>query len=154
MSAIRSIELAIDLALRRRDESVQHLAHAQQNQGHAINQLQQLKDYVLETDQRLLRQGSVQVSLEVLRHHYQFMARLQEAIQMQTEVVGGLERRVNFARAELAKAESAVMGLRTVLKKRLDERNQLAQRREQSLMDELAAQQHLRRVPAFASGEH
>lgn len=152
MSANRSFELAIELAQRRRDETAQRLAQILQTQAHAQGQLRQLEDYVLETDNRLTHHAGRSVSLEVLRHHYQFMARLQEAIRMQSGVVDGAEGKVRFARAELAKSESVVMGLRAVLRKRLAEQQRLAERREQSAMDELATQQYLRRAAALAEG--
>lgn len=152
MSAIRSIELAIELAVRRRDEAAGQLAAKQRAQFNAQGQLKQLVDYVEETDSRLVRNAGRAVSLEVLRHHYQFMSRLQDAIRMQGDVVKGSERQIAMARSELAKAESAVMGLRKVLQKRLSERQRILDRREQSANDELATQLHIRNMSGSSQG--
>lgn len=152
MSAIRSIELAIELAVRRRDAAQQQLNQAQQRLQHAKNQLLQLEDYVKETDKRLVGGSVATVSMEVLRHHYQFMERLTDAIRMQGEVVTGMLGQLKFARAELAKAETAVLGLQGVRSKRLAQLAVTVERREQARTDELAMQLHLRNMRQSAQG--
>lgn len=152
MSAIRSIELAIELAVRRRDAAQQQLNQAQQRLQHAKHQLLQLEDYVKETDRRLVGGYVTAVSVEVMRHHYQFMERLTDAIRMQGDVVTGLQGQVRFARAELAKTETAVLGLQGVRSKRLAQLAASAERREQARTDELAMQLHLRNLRQSAQG--
>lgn len=144
MSAIRSFDLAIDLATQRRDAVVRRLAIAQQALAHAQVQLTQLSDYVSETDARIVQSVDRTLSMEVLRHHYQFMGRLQEAIRMQADAVRGAQRHLDSVRAELAKAETAVLGLVKVRDARLAQMRQVLGRREQSASDELATQLHLR----------
>ena len=152
MTAIRSFDIAIELATKRRDEAVRKLAGVQRAQAHAEAQLKQLTDYVAETDARIVHQVDRPVSMEVLRHHYQFMGRLQDAIRMQTDAVRGAQRHVEGVRAELAKAETAVMGLVKVRDARLAEMRLTQGRREQAASDELATQLHIRHAKGISEG--
>lgn len=152
MTAIRSFDLAIELATKRRDEAARRLSGALQSHAHAEVQLKQLTDYVAETDARIVQQVDRSLSMEVLRHHYQFMGRLQEAIRLQTEAVRGVQRHVEGARAELAKAETAVMGLIKVRDARLAEMRVAQGRREQAVSDELATQLHIRHSNTKSEG--
>lgn len=152
MTAIRSFDLAIELAIQRRDAAVRKLAAVQQALTHAEAQLKQLTDYVAETDARIVRQVDRPLSMEVLRHHYQFMGRLQDAIQLQAEAVRGAQRHIEGARAELAKAETAVLGLVKVRDARLAEMRWARGRREQAASDELATQLHMRHVKTISEG--
>lgn len=152
MTAIRSFDLAIDLATQRRDAVVRKLAAAQHAHAHAHAQLTQLTDYVAETDARIVQAGHRTVSMEVLRHHYQFMGRLQEAIRLQTEAVRGAQGLVDATRSELAKAETAVLGLIKVRGARLAQMDRIQGRREQAASDELATQLHLRQAKTITEG--
>ncbi|TXI73687.1 MAG: flagellar export protein FliJ [Limnohabitans sp.] len=152
MAAIRSFDLAIELATKRRDEAARRLAASQRSQAHAESQLKQLTDYVGETDARIVGQVGRSVSMEVLRHHYQFMSRLQEASRLQSDAVRGAQRHVDGARAALAKAEAAVMGLIKVRDARLAQLRQAQGRREQAVGDELATQLHMRNASENSEG--
>lgn len=152
MAAIRSFDLAIELATQRRDEAARRLAGAQRAQLHAQAQLRQLTDYVGETDARIVQQTNRSLSMEVLRHHYQFMARLQDAIRLQTDAVCSAQRNVDGARAGLAKAETAVMGLIKVRDARLLQMRLVQGRREQAVGDELATQLHMRQAKETSEG--
>lgn len=152
MAAIRSFDLAIELATQRRDEAARRLAGAQRTQQHAESQLTQLTDYVGETDARIVRKTDHALSMEVLRHHYQFMARLQEAIRLQSDAVRSAQRHIDGARAELAKTETAVMGLIKVRDARVAQMRLAQGRREQAVGDELATQLHMRRAKETSEG--
>lgn len=152
MTAIRSFDLAIELATKRRDEAARKLAGVQRTHAHAEVQLRQLTDYVAETDARIVHKVGRTLSMEVLRHHYQFMGRLQDAIRLQTEAVRGAQKNIEGARAELAKAETAVMGLVKVRDARLAEMRLVQGRREQAMSDELATQLHIRHAKTISEG--
>lgn len=152
MTAIRSFDLAIDLAIQRRDAVVRKLVAVQHAHARAQVQLNQLTDYVTETDARIVQSGHRTVSMEVLRHHYQFMGRLQDAIRLQTEAVQGAQSQVDTTRTELAKAETAVMGLIKVRDARLAQIDKAQGRREQAASDELATQLHLRQAKTISEG--
>lgn len=132
--------LAISLAERRRDGVVHALAQSQQRVQAAREQLEQLRSYAGDTDQRWVSTGTVGLSVELIKHHSQFSGRLQQAISMQDGVIASLQRQVESVQQQLQSAESRLSGLRGVLKKRRAETDRVTQRREQRLMDEMAAQ--------------
>ena len=58
MSELRSIELAIELATRKRDEFAKAVARVEKTLQFAQNQMNQLEGYAAETDARWIRSGS------------------------------------------------------------------------------------------------
>ena len=145
--------LAISLAERKRDEVIRALAQSQQNVQSAVAQWEQLRSYSGDTDNRLLSAGGEGLSVELLKHHYQFSTRLQQAISMQDGVIANLQRQVEGVKQQLQKAESRLSGLNSVLKKRRAEAERVAQRREQAAMDEMAAQLYARTRAQQTQGE-
>ncbi|NBX20778.1 MAG: flagellar export protein FliJ [Betaproteobacteria bacterium] len=145
--------LAISLAERKRDEVIRALAQSQQNVQAAIGQLDQLRSYAGDTDQRWVSTGSVGLSVELIKHHYQFSGRLQQAISMQDGVIANLQRQVEGVKQQLQLAESRLSGLNSVLKKRRAEAERIAQRRDQAQMDEMAAQLFARTRAQQTQGE-
>ncbi|WP_296510435.1 flagellar export protein FliJ [Rhodoferax sp.] len=132
--------LAISLAERKRDAVVQQLVQAQHNVQSALGQLEQLKSYAGDTDGRWVRNGSTGLSVELLKHHYQFSGRLQQAIGMQEGVIVNLRRQAESVQQLLLAAESRLSGLQKVLAQRRADAERVTRRREQSEMDEMAAQ--------------
>ena len=145
--------LAISLAERKRDEVIRALAQSQQNVQAAMGQLDQLRSYAGDTDHRWVSTGSVGLSVELIKHHYQFSGRLQQAISMQDGVIANLQRHVEGVKQQLQLAESRLSGLNSVLKKRRAEAERVAQRRDQAQMDEMAAQLFARTRAQQTQGE-
>ena len=87
MSLLRTLGVAIDVASRKRDAASQVLGQAQQRQIAAQNQLNQLETYANETESRWASQAQICALPELMRHHYQFMERLNQAIQMQKQIL-------------------------------------------------------------------
>lgn len=132
--------LAISLAERKRDACSRQLLNCQQNVHSAGAQMEQLQSYAGETDGRWVSRGSAGLSVELIKHHYQFSGRLQQAIEMQHGVIANLQRQEEGARQQLLQAETRLSGLNSVLKKRRMEAEQRNRKREQAGMDEMAAQ--------------
>ena len=143
--------LAIELAERQRDERSQALAEAQRNLMFGRQQMDQLQSYASDTDARWTGAAAVALSAELVRHHYQFMARLQQAIGMQEGAIANLLHLEGVAQHILLQAECRVTGLRQVLRRRQIQAALLEQRREQARMDEMAALLYARnrKNPAF-----
>lgn len=135
---MKGLILAIELAERQRDERAKGLAQAQRNLIFGRQQMSQLESYAADTDARWSGAGAVALSAELVRHHYQFMARLQQAIGMQEGAIASLLQQEDAAKHALLQAESRVTGLQQVLRKRQTMAAQLEQRREQARMDEMA----------------
>jgi len=140
MSLLRTLGVAIDVAGRKRDAASQVLGQAQQRHIAAQNQLTQLQTYADETEARWASQAQVCALPELMRHHYQFMDRLNQAIQMQKQMVLEQARWVELARKGLLEADIRVATLRQVLATKQKEAGRLQDRREQKQMDEFAAQ--------------
>lgn len=145
MTEFKSIRLAIELATLERDDAAKHHAQSIRNLGFARQQMEQLQSYAADTDNRWLQgpQGG-QVSAELIRHHYQFMDRLQHAIHIQDGVLADLQRAIDSAHQALLQKEFRLSGLKQVLKTREAALNERMRRREQRQTDEMAAQRHQR----------
>jgi flagellar protein FliJ len=148
MHKFHGLQLAIDLAVRQRDARLVALGQAQGRLRMGQQQQDQLQSYANDTDARWASGASVAISGELVRHHYQFIGRLQHAIGMQEGVIANLVRQQEACRAELAQADAKVAGLRKVLASRLEVVQRVEQRREQAQMDEMAALAYARKRAA------
>jgi flagellar FliJ protein len=145
--------LAISLAERKRDEVIRALAQSQNNVHAAFGQMEQLRSYAGDTDNRWVQTGAAGLSVELIKHHHQFSGRLQQAISMQEGVIANLQRQVDGVKLQLQQAEGRLLGLQSVLKKRRADAERTAQRREQARMDEMAAQLFSRTRAQQTQGE-
>lgn len=139
MSSLHAFTVAVELAERRRDAARQTLRDVQGACDAAQAQLGQLEGYAQETQNRWGAGEGRVLQPVVMRHHYQFMGRLEHAIGLQTRVVGGQEQRVATARQALLQAELRLASLRKVLERRQAEQARQQQRTEQKQTDERAA---------------
>ncbi len=144
MKAFRALQLAIEQATRQRDEQARLHAQAQRTLHYAQGQLEQLQSYSSDTDARWVAGKAHNLSVEMVKHHYQFTDRLQNAVHLQQGVIANLERQLAAAHKRLLQAEYRLAGIQQVLKSRLAAQALVQQRREQRATDEFAAQAHLR----------
>jgi flagellar FliJ protein len=144
MSAVKSVQLATDIAARQRDEAGLELARTQRTQQFAQQQLDQLESYAAETLARWTASAQVSATPELLRHHYQFMERLHHAIGLQHGVLMKESGEVEMANRVLLQAEFRLAALKQVLARKKAEVMVLQMRREQKQMDEFAALQFAR----------
>ena len=144
MAAIKSLLLAIDLASSQRDQVLAQLQKPLQADAFAHDQMSQLQQYAQETELRWMQGAQVSTSPELLHHHYQFMARLNQAIVLQVGVLAGLGQRVEAAKQVVLKAEFRLASFKQLLASRQAVRLNQQQRLEQKLMDEFASLQSQR----------
>jgi flagellar FliJ protein len=144
MDPLKTLQLAIEHATRQRDAVAQSAARARLNLGAVNNQMAQLEGYAGETDAKWLAPNCVARSTELIRHHYQFMERLQQAIGMQNGVITSTKFQLDMANKALLAAEFRLAGLEQVLKSRKAVLLKKQQRNEQRQTDEFAAMQHAR----------
>jgi len=144
MPKFRALELAIDQASRQRDEQARLHAQAQRALIYARNQLEQLQNYSSDTDARWVAGHAISMSVEMVKHHYQFMERLQNAVHLQQGVLQNLEQQLEAAHQRVLQAEFRLAGFKQVLKSRRAAHSLLIHRREQRATDEFAAQRHSR----------
>ena len=111
---------------------------------YAQGQLSQLENYSNDTDARWVGGHAVNLSVELIKHHYQFMDRLQNAVSLQHGVIKNLEQQLSLAHQKLLQAEYRLAGFKQVLKGRRLALNGVQQRREQRITDEFAAMRYAR----------
>nr|WP_315190817.1 flagellar export protein FliJ [uncultured Albidiferax sp.] len=140
MSLLRTLALAVEVAIRKRDAAHRALGQAQQKYIAAHDQLTQLETYASETETRWMTQAQTCALPELMQHHYQFMDRLAQAIQMQLGILADNARWVEAAKKQLADTEIRVATLQQVCRNKQLEADRLQNRREQKQIDEFAAQ--------------
>lgn len=153
MTSLSGIQLAIELATKQRDICQRRLAMLERHCTSALGQMEQLRSYAADKDAGWLGAMPGTFSGELIRHHYQFVGRLQQAIEMQTEVIGQANGQVNEARALLASAEIRLEGLSRILKLRTSAKDMVLKRREQKQTDDFASQQYARKRAETEQGE-
>ncbi|NVO04611.1 MAG: flagellar FliJ family protein [Rhodoferax sp.] len=144
MSKFRALELAIMQATQQRDAQARKHAQAQRTLQFAHGQMEQLHNYANDTDARWIGGHAVNLSVELVKHHYQFMERLQNAVNLQHGVISNLERQLAAVHQALLQAEARLAGFEQVLKSRRAALGLVEQRREQRVTDEFAAMRHAR----------
>ncbi len=144
MSALKVLLLAVDLATRRRDEAGKVLLRIRRAQDSAREQMGQLESYAADTESKWAVSAQVVASVEIVRHYYQFMDRLQLAIVLQCRVLADLDDEFLAAKKLLLEAEIRIAGLNHLLQKKQSGLRKLEAGREQKQLDEFAATQHRR----------
>lgn len=142
MPASKALSVALEMALRQRDEARRLLQDARGARQAAQDQLDQLEGYARETQNRWGMRPNAAVQPEVMYHHYQFMGRLDHAMGLQTGVVGNHAERVSVAEKSLLEAELRLASLKKLVEKRQRDALQAQARREQKQTDERAALQY------------
>lgn len=153
MLELTSVSIAIDLATRRRDDAGKALGLVERQWSGARDQIDQLTSYAMETESKWSLSAQNQPTTELVLHYYQFMERLRQAIDLQSQVVADLERQRVVAERNLVQAEVRVAGLNKVLQKR---RTLIARKqsvREQKQMDEFASMQQRRALAGIGTLE-
>lgn len=145
MSSLNALMVAIDAASRKRDEARQTVQDRQRAQQAGQAQMDQLQAYAQEMRQRWGAHESQSVQPEVMFHQYQFMERLQHAMDLQTRVMADLAIRLETAQKALMACELRVSSLRKVVEVRRRDIALAQMRREQKETDDRAAIQFFRR---------
>ena len=145
MSSLNAMMVAIDAASRKRDEALQTVQERQRAQQAGQEQMDQLQSYAQEMQRRWGAHESQSVQPEVMYHQYQFMERLQHAIDLQTRVMADLAIRLETAQKALMACELRVSSLRKVVEVRRRDIALAQMRREQKETDDRAAIQFFRR---------
>lgn len=154
MPKFRSLLLAVDLAINKRDQALAVLQTHRRNHAFAQGQMDQLQQYATETEQRWTTGAQKGTTPELLHHHYQFMARLQQAVDLQQSALATSVAKVQVSEQVLLQAEFRIASLKLVLGKRQVDLAKLQHRQEQKEMDEFASMQTLRQVRLKLENSH
>lgn len=142
MAQGRGLQVAMEAAQRQRDVAMQRLAQKRQARQLGQQQLDQLTGYATETEQRSMLRGQIGTSPEVMQHHLQFMARLEQTIELQKGQMATLDEAAQEAERQLLVAELRLVSLRQVVQRRERDAAQSQLRREQKEVDEMAASRY------------
>ncbi len=142
----QNLEPVIEIAERRRDEALAECARLQTEQRQAQEQMDQLVTYADEANRRWAERGAVGVDVTLLMHHRQFMAKLENAMAFQQDVLADRAQRVQRATAAVQEAERDLASLRKYAARQIEAWQQTLQRREQKHTDEMAQNIHRRRL--------
>jgi len=153
LPGMRGLQLAIDVATGRRNEASRVWVETDRGYRQACAQMAQLDSYALETESKWAVAAQVRAAPEIVHHYYQFMGRLEQAIDLQGGVVADLLRQSTAARQVLLEAELRLVSLTRLLEKRQSEARRRHAGQEQRHSDELAAQQHRRMLAARQTQE-
>ena len=146
MSSLNALMIAIELAVRKRDEARQALRERQRACDAAKSQMEQLDNYASEMQQRWGASEGAAMKPEVMFHHRQFMERLQHAMDLQTKVVADQAIRLEASQKGLMAAELRLSSLNKVVETRRRDIALAQMRREQKQTDERAALQFIGRT--------
>lgn len=144
MSILSSLLVAIDMAKRQRDDAGHAVARVQRSYDSARDQMDQLQSYAADTESRWAVASRASTTPEIVQHYYQFMDRLQQAIDLQRSAMAELHGECLKARRCLLDAEVRIAGLNRILDRRRAATVRLQAAREQKLSDEFASVRHLR----------
>lgn len=153
MSVLKSVALAIELATAKRDQAGRVLVQLNRSHVFAQDQMTQLEVYAAETDTKWTTAAQISATPELMRHHYQFMGRLYQAIELQKDVIANSDLKVASAKQQLLEADFRLASLKLVLAKKKADLSQVQSRREQKQMDEFAAMQTSRSAGGCFTGE-
>lgn len=142
MTGLLSMQLAVEQATRQRDQLRLDLAQAQRLCDGAQEQFNQLEGYAQETQARWVTNSQSHSTPEVMRHYYQFMDKLYQAIALQTQVLEDAGRRVQAQQKLLLEAEFKLASRQTVCDNMRREAIMRRDKIEQKHFDEMAALQY------------
>ncbi len=141
MSTVKGLMLAIEAAQRAREHATADLLRVMQATRSAQSQMDQLEHYALETEAKWGTASLRVSSAELMRHHYQFLNRLQHAIGLQRLTLGQLADQTVAAQSALLQIDLRLASLQKIDARQRAAQAAAANRQEQRQMDELASLQ-------------
>jgi len=143
-TAARALQAAIHAAERQRDQARRTLGQQQHALRGAQGHMAQLQDYIAEMQQRWGARSGQSLPCELLRHHTQFMARMEHACALQARVLQAQHSHVSDVQRRLMEQEVRLQSLQELAARRRQQHMHQHTRREQQHADERSALQFLR----------
>ena len=144
MSNIKTLQKVVSIAEKRRDEALTALAQVQREWLMAKEQMDQLKAYAKEAEDRWVMRSGAGVDAALLHHHRHFMQKVEHAIEFQRGVLSQREALVERSRSQVYASERDVAGLRKYTERKQEALDLKAMRQEQKTTDEMALTIHMR----------
>lgn len=152
--SLSSLELAIEASARACEKATADLSLLRQLLSAAEAQMQQLSDYQGETLRRWQQRTTQATHQALMRHHHQFVGKLDDAMQLQARVIEERTLAVDQARERLLDAERRRLGLERYRDRLMAEQRLMRARREQQASDEWAGQRTAPAHAAMAAGTY
>ena len=150
MNNIKTLQKVVDIAEKRRDEALTALAQVQREWLMAKEQMDQIKAYAKEAEDRWVLRSGAGVDAALLHHHRHFMHKVEHAIEFQRGVLSQREALVERSRGQVYAAERDVAGLKKYTERKQQAIDLKAMRQEQKTTDEMALTIHMRQSLARA----
>ncbi len=135
---LHSLQVAVKAAHAARDNAARALLASAGAVQQAQAQLSSLRDYAQDTASRF-GPGQQAASIEVLRHRAQFLGRLHDAMDAQTQAVGQAQSAQARAHQLLVHADVRLASYQALLRRRRNEAARLSAQADQKALDERAA---------------
>lgn len=146
MATERQLDTVLEVAGMRRDDCLRALGQARHALDQGRQQLEQLQSYATESQTRWHQRASQGVTAQLLYHHRQFMARIEEAARFQEDVIKRLESEVARCEQLTLDAERELAALNKFAERKRQTALQAAERLDQKRNDEMAANAHRRQA--------
>jgi flagellar FliJ protein len=145
MKRLQMLFTLLDRERKRRDEARAVLQGALRHAEAQAQQADGLAGYRVEYCAKWSTNFQKPASMEILRSYHGFLARLDQAITQQQQVVAHAKRQAELARLRLVDQEIRVATVERLIQRRQTLLARLAERREQKNLDEMAARRGLPR---------
>ena len=143
MKRLQLLQMLLERECKRRDEVQSILRSAHANLDAQQQQADGLKTYRSEYCAKWSANFQQAAQMEILRSYHGFLARLDQAITQQANVVAHAQRAVDAAKQRLLEKEIRVKTVERLIERRKALLARIVDRREQKNLDEMAA----RRTP-------
>jgi flagellar FliJ protein len=143
MKRLQMLFTLLEREKKRRDDARAAVQAALRNVEAQAQQAHGLTGYRLEYCAKWSAKFQTAATIEILRSYHGFLARLDQAIAQQQQVVVHAERQAELARQKLVEREIRVATVERLIERRQALLARIADRREQKNLDEMAA----RRAP-------
>jgi flagellar FliJ protein len=143
MKRLQLLQMLLERECKRRDEVQSILRAAHANLDAQQQQADGLKTYRSEYCAKWSANFQQAAQMEILRSYHGFLARLDQAITQQANVIGHAQRAVDAAKQRLLEKEIRVKTVERLIERRKALLARVVDRREQKNLDEMAA----RRTP-------
>ena len=140
MSERKTLNLAIEIMKKKRDELARQWQALRQDADLAQEQLNQLTSYALETQTRWDKRSRQATAQMLMQQHFKFFEKLESAISMQMEVVADKDFKCINKKQIWTQAEQRVQILQRYQKRCIEQHQAKVLKVEQKQTDEFAFQ--------------
>ena len=144
MRRSKRLEIVVDLAQRKVEETALALAFVQRKLGDEQSKLEQLEQYLCEYRATIQSEGRKGFSVQEFRRYNDFSENVAKAISQQTQQVSTIKHQLEQVRRHWLMLDARHKGVLKLRDKALSQENIAQERQEQKELDELAGRWRLR----------